>query len=84
MGGLPLPAIASGQVIPYGAQAAGNATGSTETGLTGLEDALYNAITRSQSGSSEGDPVVIKLEVDGRTIADVVTKYQRQQSRAWG
>ena len=86
MGGLPLPAIANGQILPYGAQAAGNAAGSADNGFgaTGLEDALYNAITRAQGDNSEGDPIVIKLEVDGRSIADVVTKYQRQQARARG
>ena len=86
MGGLPLPAIANGQILPYGAQAAGNATGNAENafGISGLEDALFNAISRAQGGSSDGEPMVVKIEVDGRTIADVVTKYQRQQARARG
>ena len=84
MGGLPLPTIATGQVIPYGAQAAGNATEAPENGLnaSGIEDALYNAITRAQD-NDDGEPIVINLVVDGRKFADVVTKYQRQQDRAW-
>ena len=84
MGGLPLPTIATGQVIPYGAQAAGNVTEASENGLnaSGIEDALYNAITRAQD-NDDGEPIVINLIVDGRKFADVITKYQRQQDRAW-
>ena len=85
MGGLKVPAVANGQVLPYNATAMGNsghvAEGSSQ--LDGLEDALYNAISRAQ-GDSDGEPIVIKLEVDGRELTDVVTKYQRQQARAWG
>ena len=85
MGGLKVPAVANGQVLPYNATAMGNsnhiAEGSSQ--LDGLEDALYNAISRAQ-GDSNGEPIVIKLEVDGRELTDVVTKYQRQQARAWG
>lgn len=83
MGGLTVPAIAAGQVIPYGAAA--NATESPENSINGevIRDAILDALSRSQNGSTD-DPVSIKLQVDGRTIADVVTKYQRQQARAWG
>lgn len=83
MGGLTVPAIAAGQFLPYGAQAAGNAVSGPENGVPDLEDALYNAISRAQGNDAEGEPMVIKLVVDGREMADVVTRYQRQQARAW-
>ena len=77
--------MANGQVLPYNATAMGNSNHVSEgsSQLYGLEDALYNAISRAQ-GDSNGEPIVIKLEVDGRELTDVVTKYQRQQARAWG
>lgn len=84
MGGLQLPSIANGQVIPYAAQAAGNATGSPENGISkaDMKDAFKEALFESRD--SNNDPIVIQLLVDGRNMADVVTKYQRQQARAWG
>ena len=86
IGGLHVPAVANGQILPYNATALGNSNHVTEgsSQFDGLEDALYNAISRAQSNSSDGEPVVIKLLVDGRELTDVVTKYQRQQARAWG
>ena len=86
MGGLVVPAVANGQVLPYNATALANGDHSTEgsSQLNGLEDALYNAISRAQGNNNDNEPVVIKLEIDGREVADVVTRYQRQQARAWG
>lgn len=85
MGTMEIPTVASGRVLPYRARV-GNTT-STETTNTisdrnELEDVLYAAMKRAL-GESEGD-INVKLIADGRTLADIVTKYQRQQQRAWG
>lgn len=86
MGGLKVPSVANGQVLPFNAFASERSNHVAEGSgqFDGLEEALYNAISRAQSTSDSGEPVVIKLEIDGREITDVVTKYQRQQARAWG
>ena len=87
MGGLVVPAVANGQVLPYNASALANSERGTvdnSSRIDGLEEALYNAISRAQSNSDNTDPITIKLEIDGREMADVVTRYQRQQNRAWG
>lgn len=83
MGGLPVPAVGNGQVVPFSAIPRNNSADDEATRAAGLEDALFNAISRARE-TDDGEPVVIKLYVDGREMSDVVTKYQRQQSRAMG
>ena len=85
MGGLEVPTIASGKVIPYKTQLADTSTTSVgATSMNGLEDALYSAFTRAMGNTENQQPIEVRLVVDGRTLADIVTKQQRAQQRAWG
>lgn len=85
MGGLELPNIATGRSIPYRAQTAmsvGAGVGVSDT--ESLEDALYSAFTRALNSDDTDQKINITLMIDGRKMADIVSKYQRQQKRAWG
>ena len=85
MGHLEIPTIASGQVIPYRTQISNASVGSG--GFLDnhvFEDALYNAFTRAMASPDNEQTIDITLQVDGRTMANIVSKYQRQQSRAMG
>ena len=83
MGGLQIPTIATGQVIPYRTQLEANPS-STSTDETNVEDAIYNALMRAMGTSNNEQDINITLQIDGRKMADIVSKYQRQQNRAWG
>lgn len=84
MGGLEIPTVASGRVLPYRTQI--DNTGSTEGAMfdeNALESTLYSAITRALGTGSGDRDINITLSIDGRKLSDIVTKYQRQQNRAW-
>ena len=86
MGGLQVPTIATGQTIPYRTQLEAMPTAS-QTAMSdphALEDAIYSAFTRAIGNTEDDRQVNITLQIDGRKMADIVSKYQRQQSRAWG
>ena len=84
-GSLQIPTIAAGQTIPYRTQLGANG-GSFSNGealdVTAIENAFYSAITRAMSNSDNSQNINVYL--DGRQIADSVTKYQRRQARAMG
>ena len=85
MGGLEIPTIASGKAIPYRTQI--EHSPSAIGGMFGdqdIEDAVYSAFTRAMGNPNAEQSVNITLQIDGRKMADIVSKYQRQQSRAWG
>lgn len=85
MGGLEIPTVATGKVIPYHARV--DTSTPTETSAineAGLEDAIYSAFRRAMGNENNQQPIEVKLVVDGRTLADIVTKNQRDQQRAWG
>lgn len=86
MGGLEIPTVATGRVIPYKTKVdTSRETYGTETmNSHSLEDAIYSAFTRAMGNESNQQPIEVKLVVDGRTLADIVTKKQREQERAWG
>lgn len=84
MGGLEIPTVASGRVLPYRTQI--DSAGSTESATfdeNALESTLYSAITRALGTGSGDRDINITLSIDGRKLSDIVTKYQRQQNRAW-
>ena len=85
MGGLEIPAVASGKVLPYRSQIGNQSVGNVSlTGSNDLEDAIYSAFSRAIGTASNNEQAVeITLQIDGRKLTDIVTKYQRQQSRAW-
>lgn len=85
MGGLPIPTVANGQVLPYRTRVDTQSVNTTST-LDGnsLENALYSAFTRAMGTYNNEQQVNITLQIDGRKMADIVSKYQRQQDRAWG
>ena len=68
------PALMRGQIVPPRALAGG---GSIFT--DGDIQKLVNGITEALSNDSEGQ--TIKLYLDGRQIAETVTKHQRQMAR---
>lgn len=84
MGGLEIPTVASGRVLPYRTQI--DSAGSAEGAMfdeNALESTLYSAITRALGTGSGDRDINITLSIDGRKLSDIVTKYQRQQNRAW-
>ena len=86
MGHLEIPTVASGQVIPYKARVETITNNETNSLFAGheLEDALYSAFTRAMGSPENEQTINITLQADGRKLADIVSKYQRQQGRAWG
>lgn len=84
MGGLQIPTVASGQVIPYRTKIADSMTSMSGANESNIEDAIYNAFSRAMTGSDSQQAINITLQIDGRKLTDIVTKYQRQQQRAWG
>ena len=85
MGGFEIPTVASGRVLPYRAKvdAEPNVTeNNIMSDRNALEDSLYAAFMRAMGNNSNEQ--VIRVYLDGRDISDAVTKYQRQQQRAWG
>ena len=85
MGGLTIPTVANGQVLPYRTKIADGMNNSVSLAdNSGLEDAIYSAFTRALGSPNAEQEINITLQVDGRKLSDIVTKYQRQQARAWG
>lgn len=85
MGGFEIPTVASGRVLPYRAKVDAEPNVTTNNVLSdrnALEDSLYSAFMRAM-GNADNEQVV-RVYLDGREITDAVTKYQRQQQRAWG
>ena len=72
----PLPAAASGRLIPPSALQS-----ESRPSLDGLADAIVNAIASLQTDSPEP---VIRVYLDGKQLSDAVTKYQRRSERATG
>ena len=72
----PLPAAASGRLIPPSALQS-----ECRPSLDGLADAIVSAISSLQADSPEP---VIRVYLDGKQISDAVTKYQRRDARAQG
>jgi hypothetical protein len=73
-----LPAAASGSLVPPSASAA-----SASLDLTGLADTIAEAIASLGNQTTQGNPI-IHVYLDGKQLTDVVTKYQRRESRAFG
>ena len=87
MGGLEIPTIAEGKTIPYKTQLGNNTYANGANGglnADELENAFYSAFTRAMEGASNNNSQNINVYLDGKQIADSVTKYQRRQSRAMG
>ena len=72
----PLPAAASGRLIPPSALQS-----ESRPSLDGLADAIVSAISSLQADSPEP---VIRVYLDGKQLSDAVTKYQRRDARAQG
>lgn len=76
--GRAIPAIASGQIVPPRALSGGGM-------LTDADiDRLVSGITAAFSTEGGSDNQQIKLYLDGRQIAETVTKHQRQMSYGRG
>ena len=86
MGGLEIPTVAAGKTIPYSTQMGGSTFGGNlaNGGIdeNAIENAFYSAITRAMDNSNGTQNINVYL--DGRQIADSVTKYQRRNARAMG
>lgn len=74
---LPLPSIAQGQIVPPRALSGGGSVFSD-----GDIERLVSGITAALSGG-EGSEQTIKLYLDGRQIAETVTKHQRRMERGY-
>ena len=72
----PLPAAASGSLIPPSALQS-----ESRPSLDGLADAIVSAISSLQADSPEP---VIRVYLDGKQLSDAITKYQRRDARAKG
>ena len=72
----PLPAAASGRLIPPSALQS-----ESRPSLDGLADAIVSAISSLQADSPEP---VIRVYLDGKQLSDAITKYQRRDARAKG
>ncbi|MBQ3802571.1 MAG: hypothetical protein II845_02620 [Oscillospiraceae bacterium] len=72
----PLPAAASGRLIPPSALQS-----ESRPSLDGLADAIVSAVSSLQADSPEP---VIRVYLDGKQLSDAVTKYQRRDARAQG
>lgn len=75
--GMNLPAIVTGQVVPPKA-----VTSSGSSFSDADIDRLVSGISAAFSGGEAGEQVV-KLYLDGRQIAETVTKHQRRMSRSY-
>ena len=84
MGGLEIPTVASGRVVPYRSISNSSGAEGDNASENSLEDAIYNAFKRALNSPDAEQDINITLSIDGRKMADIVTKYQRQQGRAWG
>ena len=86
MGGFEVPTVASGKVLPYRAKVGDEPqiveTNNVMSDRNSLEDAIYAAFNRAMENNQNEQNV--KVYLDGRELTDAVTKYQRQQQRAWG
>lgn len=74
--GMPLPAMVSGQIVPPRALSGG---GSVFT--DGDIERLVSGISAAFRGGDGAGEQVIRLYLDGRQIAETVTRHQRQQER---
>lgn len=74
--GMPMPALVSGQVVPP--RALSN-SGSVFT--DGDIQRLVNGLTAALSGDGGFGETTVKLYLDGRQIAENVSKHQRQMER---
>ncbi len=73
-----LPDAAKGALTPPAAAAA-----AAPLDLSSLADTIADAIASLGSQTSGSDPI-IRVYLDGKQLTDVVTKYQRRESRAFG
>lgn len=73
--GLELPAIAQGQIVPPKAVAPISLF--SDDDIDRLIDGITSAFGMFSGGEEEHTPVII----DGRTVAEIVTKYQRRMDR---
>jgi len=73
-----LPDAAKGALTPPAA-----ASASASLDLSSLADTIAEAIASLGNQTSQGEPV-IRVYLDGKQLTDVVTKYQRRESRAFG
>lgn len=74
--GMPLPSMVTGQIVPPRALSGG---GSMFT--DGDIERLVNGISAAFMGSDNGGEQITKLYLDGRQIAETVTKHQRRMER---
>ena len=72
----PLPAAASGRLIPPSALQS-----ESRPSLDGLADAIVSAVSSLQTDSPEP---VIRVYPDGKQFSDAVTRYRRRAERAAG
>lgn len=77
--GMPLPALVTGGVVPPRALSGGGSALSD-----GDIDRLVSGITAALSGGGNSDGGIIRLYLDGRQIAETVTKHQTQMNRGRG
>lgn len=77
--GMPLPALVTGGVVPPRAlSSSGSAFSDSDI------DRLVSGITAALSGGGNSDGGIIRLYLDGRQIAETVTKHQTQMNRGRG
>ena len=80
MASLPLPAVATGSLVPPGA---GQAPASAGIDFTGLAEAIARAVSEFAERGQREEPV-IRVYLDGRQLSDAVTRYQRSAARMYG
>ena len=77
---LPLPAAATGALVPPNAVTKPQGEG---IDLNSLADAIARAVTQ-MAGQNRSEEPVIRVYLDGRQLSDAVTRYQRNAARMAG
>ncbi|MBP3210542.1 MAG: hypothetical protein J6M64_11665, partial [Oscillospiraceae bacterium] len=77
---LPLPAAATGALVPPAARQAPQASA---IDFTGLAEAIARAVANLGEQTQHDEPI-IRVYLDGKQLSDAVTRYQRSAARMYG
>ena len=80
MAALPLPAAATGALVPPAARQAPQASA---IDFTGLAEAIARAVANLGDQTQHDEPI-IRVYLDGKQLSDAVTRYQRSAQRMYG
>ena len=80
MAALPLPAAATGALVPPAARQLPLASA---IDFTGLAEAIAKAVA-NLSDQGRNDEPIIRVYLDGKQLSDAVTRYQQSAQRMYG